>query len=40
MPLILGTVIVTAIIVVFSGILIDIVQGLVDPRIRHARNSQ
>ena len=35
-PLILGTVIVSAIFVVVSGILIDIVQGLVDPRIRHA----
>lgn len=33
-PLILGTVIVTALFVVISGILIDIVQGLVDPRIR------
>lgn len=38
-PLILGTVIVTAIFVVVSGILIDIVQGLVDPRIRHARGD-
>jgi peptide/nickel transport system permease protein len=37
-PLILGTVIVTAIMVVVSGILIDVVQGLVDPRIR--RNWQ
>ncbi|MBI3760890.1 MAG: hypothetical protein HY260_03380 [Chloroflexi bacterium] len=37
MPLILGTVIVTALIVVLSGILIDVVQGLVDPRIRHGR---
>jgi peptide/nickel transport system permease protein len=36
-PLILGTVIVTSLIVVLSGILIDIVQGIVDPRIRHAR---
>jgi peptide/nickel transport system permease protein len=36
-PLILGTVIVTACIVVLSGILIDVVQGLVDPRIRHSR---
>jgi peptide/nickel transport system permease protein len=36
-PLILGTVIVTAFIVVVSGILIDVVQGLVDPRIRHSR---
>lgn len=35
-PLILGTVIVTAVFVVISGILIDVVQGLVDPRIRHA----
>lgn len=36
-PLILGTVIVTALMVVISGILIDVVQGLVDPRIRHGR---
>lgn len=36
-PLILGTVIFTALLVVFSGILIDVVQGLVDPRIRHGR---
>ncbi len=36
-PLILGTVIVTALVVVVSGILIDVVQGLVDPRIRHGR---
>jgi len=35
-PLILGTVIFTAVLVVISGILIDIVQGIVDPRIRHA----
>ena len=34
-PLILGTVIVTALVVVISGILIDVVQGLVDPRIRN-----
>jgi len=34
-PLILGTVIFTALVVVFSGILIDLVQGLFDPRIRH-----
>jgi ABC-type dipeptide/oligopeptide/nickel transport system permease component len=33
-PLILGTVIVTSLIVVVSGILIDVVQCLVDPRIR------
>jgi peptide/nickel transport system permease protein len=33
-PLILGTVIVTALVVVVSGILIDLVQGMVDPRIR------
>jgi peptide/nickel transport system permease protein len=33
-PLILGTVIFTALVVVISGILIDVVQGLVDPRIR------
>ncbi len=38
-PLILGTVIVTSFIVVISGILIDIVQGLVDPRIRHSRQA-
>jgi peptide/nickel transport system permease protein len=36
-PLILGTVIVTALAVVVSGILIDMVQGLVDPRIRRGR---
>jgi peptide/nickel transport system permease protein len=36
-PLIMGTVIVTAVIVVISGVLIDIVQGMVDPRIRHSR---
>ena len=36
-PLIMGTVIVTALAVVLSGILIDVVQGLVDPRIRHGR---
>jgi ABC-type dipeptide/oligopeptide/nickel transport system permease component len=35
-PLILGTVIVTAFIVVLSSILIDIAQALVDPRIRYA----
>ena len=34
-PLILGTVIITALTVVISGILIDVVQTLVDPRIRH-----
>ncbi len=33
-PLILGTVIVTALMVVLAGILIDVLQGLVDPRIR------
>jgi peptide/nickel transport system permease protein len=33
-PLILGTVIFTALVVVISGILIDVIQGLVDPRIR------
>jgi len=33
-PLILGTVIFTALVVVISGILIDLVQGLVDPRMR------
>jgi len=36
-PLIMGTVIVTALAVVISGILIDVVQSLVDPRIRHGR---
>jgi peptide/nickel transport system permease protein len=36
-PLILGTVIFTALIVVISGILIDVVQSVVDPRIRHIR---
>jgi peptide/nickel transport system permease protein len=36
-PLILGTVIFAAIMVVISGILIDLVQPLVDPRIRHHR---
>jgi peptide/nickel transport system permease protein len=35
-PLILGTVIVTSLMVVFSGILIDVVQSIVDPRIRHS----
>src|SRR5581483_5563720 len=38
-PLILGTVIVTALFVVVSGILIDIVQAMVDPRIRFARGE-
>jgi peptide/nickel transport system permease protein len=37
-PLILGTVIFTAWIVVISGILIDVVQGFVDPRIRYSRH--
>jgi peptide/nickel transport system permease protein len=36
-PLILGTVIFTAGMVVISGILIDLAQSLVDPRIRHGR---
>jgi peptide/nickel transport system permease protein len=36
-PLILGTVIFTAGVVVISGIVIDLAQGLVDPRIRHGR---
>jgi peptide/nickel transport system permease protein len=36
-PLILGTVIFTACLVVFSGIVIDVVQGIIDPRIRHGR---
>ena len=35
-PLILGTVTFSALLVVASGILIDVVQGIVDPRIRHA----
>jgi peptide/nickel transport system permease protein len=35
-PLILGTVIFTAVMVVFSGVLIDLIQSLVDPRIRHS----
>jgi peptide/nickel transport system permease protein len=34
-PLILGTVIFTALVVVISGIVIDVVQRLVDPRIRN-----
>ena len=38
-PLILGTVIVTSLIVVVSGLLVDIVQGIVDPRIRHNRQG-
>jgi peptide/nickel transport system permease protein len=38
-PLIMGTVIFTALLVVFSGILIDLVQGFVDPRIRHSRSA-
>lgn len=37
-PLILGTVIFTAILVVGSSILIDIIQAVVDPRIRHSRH--
>jgi len=36
-PLILGTVIFTAVMVVVSSILIDVVQAIVDPRIRHSR---
>ena len=36
-PLIIGTVIFTALLVVVSSILIDIVQAFVDPRIRHGR---
>jgi len=36
-PLILGTVIFTACVVVISGILIDLAQGIADPRIRHGR---
>jgi ABC-type dipeptide/oligopeptide/nickel transport system permease component len=38
-PLILGTVIFTALMVVVSGLLIDIVQSLVDPRIRYGSHS-
>jgi ABC-type antimicrobial peptide transport system permease subunit len=34
-PLIMGTVVCTALLVVVSSILIDLVQGIVDPRIRH-----
>jgi peptide/nickel transport system permease protein len=37
-PLIIGTVIFTALMVVVSSILIDIVQAIVDPRIRHSRH--
>ena len=33
-PLIMGTVIFSALVVVVSGLLIDVVQGLVDPRLR------
>jgi peptide/nickel transport system permease protein len=36
-PLIIGTVIFTALMVVVSSILIDIVQAIVDPRIHHSR---
>ena len=36
-PLIIGTVIFTALMVIVSSILIDIVQAIVDPRIRHSR---
>jgi peptide/nickel transport system permease protein len=38
-PLIMGTVIFTAGMVVLSGILIDLVQGIVDPRIRRSHSS-
>ena len=38
-PVILGTVIFTSLLVVFSGILIDLVQGVVDPRIRETRRG-
>jgi peptide/nickel transport system permease protein len=38
-PLILGMVIFTTVMVVMSGILIDVVHGSVDPRIRHSRQS-
>ena len=37
-PLILGTVIFTAVLVVGSSILIDVVQAIVDPRIRQSRS--
>lgn len=37
-PLILGTVIFTALMVIISSILIDIVQAVIDPRIRHSRS--
>jgi len=37
-PLILGTVIFTAVMVVASSIVIDVVQAVVDPRIRHSRS--
>jgi peptide/nickel transport system permease protein len=36
-PLIIGTMIFTALMVILSSILIDIVQAIVDPRIRHSR---
>jgi peptide/nickel transport system permease protein len=38
-PLILGTVIFTAVMVVLSGILIDVVQQVVDPRIRQGQRT-
>lgn len=38
-PVILGTVIFTSLLVVLSGILIDLVQGVVDPRIRETRRG-
>jgi peptide/nickel transport system permease protein len=38
-PLIMGTVIFTAGLVVVSGILIDVIQGVVDPRIRRGQAS-
>ncbi|HXF61181.1 MAG TPA: ABC transporter permease [Caldilineaceae bacterium] len=38
-PLILGTVIFTACVVVISGIFIDVAQSLVDPRIRYTRSQ-
>ena len=37
-PLILGTVVFTALMVVISSILIDVVQAIIDPRIRHSRS--
>ena len=38
-PLILGSVIVTALLVVFSVFTVDAVQGIMDPPIRHNRQG-